>query len=167
MANLEHDDLTSSQVHEPKHITINGTNASGRVITNSSSTSGESEYRRLSLSDIDDLDVWITGYEVDSTAAEDTMFIAPIDGTLEEVSLVISDALVTADNVYSIDINGTTPTPNSVTATQVGSASGDVFSVSLTSNNGVIAGDTITITSNGGNTDANVNVWFMLKFRSV
>ena len=129
MADLQHDALTSADVHEPKNITINGVGASGKVITNSSSTPNISEYRKLALADIDTVDVYVTGNERDSTIAEQTYFVAPVSGTLIEVSAVISDPLVTADNIYTVDVAGVAPTPSTLTVTQAGSAQGDVTSI--------------------------------------
>ena len=165
MADLEHDVLTTSEVHEPKHITGNGTAASGKVITNSSTVAGTSEYRSLKSGDITEVDVYIGGYERDSTIAEDTLFIIPVNGTLVNVSAVISDALVTGDNVYTIDINGTAPTPSTLTVVQAGSATGDIATVTLTANNGVTAGTAVKLSNNGGNSDAAVGTWFQLRFR--
>lgn len=58
MANLEHDSLGSSQVHEPKHITSAGTGDSGKVITPSGTTAGTSELRTLLLSEISTSEGW-------------------------------------------------------------------------------------------------------------
>ncbi len=53
MADLQHTDLTTLQVHEPKHITGGVTTDTGKVITSSSSVNGESEFRQLAVADID------------------------------------------------------------------------------------------------------------------
>ena len=165
MADLQHDVLTTAQVHEPKHITGGSTGDSGKVITNSASVAGQSEYRLLKSSDISETDVFITGYERDSTLAEETFFICPVNGTIETISLVISDALVTADNIYTIDIAGLAPTPLTLTAIQAGSAKGDIFTVTMITGTAVNSGDVIKLTSSGGNTDAAVGIWFQLEFR--
>ena len=165
MADLEHDTLTTSEVHEPKHITGNGTSSSGKVITNSGSVAGQSEYRSLTSGDITEVDVYIGGFERDSTIAEDTFFICPVNGELEDISAIISDPLATGDNVYTIDINGTAPTPSTLTVVQAGSASGDITTVTLTASGSVTAGIPIKLSNNGGNSDAAVGTWFQLRFR--
>ena len=53
MADLEHTTLTTIQVHEPKHLTGALTTDTGKVITSSSSVNGQSEYRKLSVEDLD------------------------------------------------------------------------------------------------------------------
>lgn len=52
MADIDHTGLTSSQVHEPKHITDATTSDNGKVITPSSSTDGESSLESLEGTDI-------------------------------------------------------------------------------------------------------------------
>jgi hypothetical protein len=53
MAAIQHINMTSAQVHEPKHISTSLTSQSGMVITPSSSTAGTSELRRLTAQDLD------------------------------------------------------------------------------------------------------------------
>ncbi len=165
MADLQHTALTSAQVHEPKHITSNGTGQSGQVITNSSSTAAVSEYRKLKASEIEEFDVYLTGYDADSSAAEDTFFVMPVNGTITNIRSVISDALVTADNVYTITVDGGATTPNTLTVTQSGSAQGDVDEVTITAGGEVSAGSILRLANNGGNSDANVRTWFTVTVR--
>lgn len=49
---VDHRFLSSSEVHEPKHISLATTANSGEVITPSSSNNGQSVLRRLSVSDL-------------------------------------------------------------------------------------------------------------------
>ena len=50
---VQHVSIQSVNCHEPKHITTATTGDSGKVITASGSTNGESEFRVLTIDDID------------------------------------------------------------------------------------------------------------------
>lgn len=50
---VEHVDISSSQCHEPKHISVASTADTGKVITASSSVNGTSEFRKLTFNDLD------------------------------------------------------------------------------------------------------------------
>ena len=52
MATVAHVDIEDADCHEPKHITSATTADSGKVITASSSSNGESQFRLLTTSDI-------------------------------------------------------------------------------------------------------------------
>ncbi len=54
MPSLQHSEMLSAQVHEPKHITSSDTSDSGKVVTPSSSVAGTSVLRRLGLQDLED-----------------------------------------------------------------------------------------------------------------
>lgn len=165
MADLQHTALTSAQVHEPKHITSNGVGTSGQVITNSSTTAAQSEYRRLKSSDLVEFDIYLNALDQDSSQAEDTYLVSPFAGVVTDVRSVISDALVTADNVYTITVDGNATTPSTLTVAQSGSAPGDVDHVAITSGGEVIEGGIIRLANNGGNSDANVRTWFTVTVR--
>lgn len=165
MANIQHSALTSSSVHEPKHITDNGQGASGRVITNSSTTANVSEYRRLNLSDIDQVDEIITFTHPDATSTETHYIVSPIQGIITSVFAVIDNPVVGADLVYTLQSGGSNITPALLTFELASSAIGDVRSNVITSNNTLLAGSTIEITGNGGNTDPNVSTSFSFTIR--
>ena len=162
MADLQHTALTSTQVHEPKHITANGTAQSGQVITNSSSTAATSEYRKLDMAEVTGVQEFITHIHPDSTSTETHYLVSPIVGTLLEVRTVIDAALTGADNVYTVAVDGVNVTPATLTITQAASAAGDVDTLTVTAGGTLTAGSTIEITGNGGNTAAAASTYFVL-----
>ncbi len=103
----------------------------------------------------------ISATDPDPTAASVTYFVVPEGGTVSSINSVISGALATGDNVYTISIAGGSPTPTTHTITQSGSAAGDVDTTTITAGGAVNAGDIITLTSNGGNSAA-INVNFTI-----
>lgn len=52
MADIQHADLPNNLLHEPLHILPATIADSGKVITSSSTTNGESDYRKLTVADI-------------------------------------------------------------------------------------------------------------------
>lgn len=165
MANLQHDALTSAQVHEPKHITLNGTGASGKVITNSSVTPNVSEYRYLTMNDLDNVEEVLLVLERDSSVLRTHYIAAPFSGTVISWVAVIDAALVTGANTYELQIDGATVTGTPITF-PVGGAPGDQRSASASGANTFASGDNIMIvcTANG-NTDATVDTRFTIIVR--
>lgn len=148
MANLQHSTLPSASVHEPKHITINGTSSSGKVITNSSSTSATSEYRRLAQSDIDNLEVvWMV--PSNTTIASDTLYIpATFNGEITNITGVTDLAFATGANTYrllidGIEVTGSSHTFNTTAGT--GGTAGDTVSASPSAANSFNDGAVITL----------------------
>lgn len=165
MANAEHTDLTSASVHEPKHITNNGTGASGQVITNSSTVNATSEYRSLVLGDLNEVEEFITFTHPDGTSTETHFLVSPVAGTLRSVRAIIDNPVVTADLVYTFAVNGTNLTPATMTFTLAGTAQGESQELVFSSGNTLAAGDSIEIDGNGGNTDATVSTYFVFTIR--
>jgi hypothetical protein len=165
MADVQHTNFTHATVHEPKHISIGGTGDTGKVITNSSSTAGQSEYRRLNAqSDLDGVEVVVSLREIDASVAKTLFFPAPINGVLTQITAVIDNPLVTADNIYTILVNGGATTPATMTIPFTGSAVGDVITVNISAGGGISIGQNVSLANNGGNSDATVDITFALTF---
>lgn len=165
MADLQHDNLTSSGVHEPKHITSGIQSDSGKVITNDSTTAGQSEYRVLTSTDITEQDYYVTLFEPDSSVAESQFIVVPATGVVTEIRSVISDPLVTADNIYTFTVDGNATIPATLTVTQAASAGGDVDLITVTSGGSIPVGGVIEIANNGGNSDTAVHTHFVITIR--
>lgn len=165
MADIQHSSMPHSGVHEPKHISINGTGASGQVITNSSSTSGTSEYRRLNQSDISGVDQTIEMLEIDSTSIKTSYWNAPFTGTVEELRVVVSEALTTSSNTWEVQIEGTPVVGTPVTIAS-GGAAGDNDFGTATADKTFLAGDNVTVIGTTiGNADASVDSRFIITVR--
>jgi len=158
MANIQHSTLTHAQVHEPRWIGINGTGSTGKVITNSSSTAGISEYRKLTFSDLDQKDLFFDVYEIAATTAKTLYWPCAFSGTILNWIVVIEKPLVTAGNTYELRINGVTVTGSPVVF-PVGGTAGDQRTATASAANSFVTGNNIQIVGTAvGNTDATVNV---------
>lgn len=162
---LQHSSLQHSNVHEPKHISINGTGQSGQVITNSSSTAGQSEYRRLNMSDINNVDELITGLEIDSTTTQTHYFEMPFAGTVQSWRVIVNNALATGSNTHELRINNTQVTGTPITIAS-GGAAGDSGSATATGANTFSAGDELTVVGTTiSNTDTSVDTRYIITVR--
>lgn len=166
MANLQHSTLPSASVHEPKHITINGVSASGKVITNSGSTASESEYRFLTRADIQELQENWHVLEIDASVAQTHYIPTLISGDIVQWGATVNSAITTAANSYQLNIDGVAVTGSGITLNTTvgtGGAAGDQVNATPSALNSFTAGQSITITHTAtGNTDANVDVRFVL-----
>lgn len=166
MATLQHSTLPSSSVHEPKHISINGSSASGKVITNHSSTSGISEYRNLVMSEISNVQEVLQVLETDASVSQTHYMAAPFNGDVKSFSAVVNTAVTTSTNTYGLEIDGITVTGSALSITVTpgtGGTAGDVVTVTPSAAFSFTAGQTISIISSAtGNTDANLDVRFQL-----
>ena len=88
-----------------------------------------------------------------ATGTNTGFIVVPFTGKVKAIYTTTSAALTTADEVLSFAVSGGT-SMGDITITQSGSAAGDVDSLAVTANNAVVAGDTIDVTTDGGNTTA-------------
>jgi hypothetical protein len=83
----------------------------------------------------------------DVAAASSVNFIAPIDATRLEVVTMLSGALAGGDATLTVSKNGTNLSPT-IVITSSGSALGDIDSATFVT--GIVKGDRITVTTDGG-----------------
>lgn len=173
MANLQHDTLPSASVHEPKHISLNSTSATGNVITNSSSVASTSEYRRLVQQDIDELEqLWIV-LELDASVAQTHYIPATYAGTIEKWAGIITGTAViaTGSNTYELQIDGVQVTSSPITFTTgvgTGGAAGDIVKATATSANVFAEDAEITVVNTAANnTDANCDIRFVIACKRI
>lgn len=165
MADIQHSSFQHADVHEPRHITLNGTSASGQVITNSASTAQESEYRRLELQDLEQVTEIFSMFERDGSVAQTHYFAAPYTGVIEEWSLVVDNPLVTGSNTWEVRINGVQVTGTPITIAAAGSA-GEVAQANASGASSFSKGDTIEVVGTTiTNTDATVDTRFVITAR--
>jgi hypothetical protein len=161
MANVQHSAFTHADVHEPRHISLNGASASGKVITNSS-TAGESEYRRLAQADLLDLEALLTVEEFTSTTAQTHYIPMDFDGTIVQWIAVVNNALVTASNTYELRIDGVQVTSSPITFAISGAAGDQQSAVAPGAHTFTSGANTEVVGTTIGNTDATVATRFMI-----
>jgi hypothetical protein len=170
MPDLTHSTLASASVHEPKHITTNGTSASGSVITSSSSTSGISEYRRLKQTDLDDLEVLWQIQEFDGAAAAQTHYIpATFGGEIINIDGIVNIAVAGGTNSYKMTIDGVdvTGSAHSFTTTAgSGGTAGDIISATPSAANAFNDGSVITLENTAkANTETALDIRWVITCR--
>ena len=110
--------------------------------------------------------VCLTYNGLSSKASDATVarFAAPVAGTITLVQTVLNGALATGDATFTTAIGGTGVTGGVVTATQSGSAAGDIDSATPTALNTVAVGDLITVTGGGASTaTATANIQVLIR----
>lgn len=150
MANLEHSTLTTSQVHEPKHITSASTGDTGKVITPSSTSGGTSELRYLVESEITSKKDYLQTTLTDISTASSVYIVAPFAGTITKIYTALQGAIITADSVITVSIGGVAVTGGTVTVAFTASAAGDIDSATPSAANTFTEGQLIRIQTDGG-----------------
>lgn len=167
MANLQHSTLPSAAVHEPKWITLNGPASNGFVLTNDGSTSGISQYRRLTRADILELRETNHVLETDASVAQTHYVPTMYPAQIIRVSAIVNSAITTAANMYELQIDGTPVTGSSITLSTApgsGGTPGDIVSANPSAANTFVADQVLTVVNTSlGNTDAGVNIRFAIQ----
>lgn len=166
MADIQHSTLPSASVHEPKHITINGTSASGKVITNSGSVTGVSEYRFLDQNDITGLRESFLVLEIDSSVQQTHYIAMPYNGDIVYFQATPNSAYAGGTNTYELQIGGVSVTGSQLSVTPTpgtGGTAGDIVAATPSAANTANQGDSLTIvcTANA-QTDATVDTRFTI-----
>lgn len=107
----------------------------------------------------------ITMDKISSKASDAEVFryVPSFAGNITKLYSVLNAALATGDATFQAKINGTNVTNGLITATQSGSAAGDVDVATPTAANAFVAGDVISITGGGASTaTATANVTLQL-----
>lgn len=95
--------------------------------------------------------------------AEVVRFVPSFAGSITKFYSVLNAALATGNATLTLAINGNAVTNGAITATQAGSAAGDVDVATPTAANTFEAGDVITVTAGGASTaDATANLTLQL-----
>lgn len=166
MADLQHDNVPSSSVHEPKHITLNSTSATGNVITNSSSTTAESEYRRLTQLDLDDLEVLWMIQEFDGSVQQTHYLPATFSGDITSWSGIVNISVAGGSNTYELQIGGVQVTSSPITFTTgsgTGGDAGDIVSATTTAAFSFVNDSEITIVNTSkANTETALDIRFVI-----
>ncbi len=166
MADLQHSTLAHAAVHEPRHITINSQAATGNVITNSSSTTAISEYRRLTKLDIDELEVLWQLQEFDGSVQQTHYIPATFRGDIIGISGIVNIAVATGSNTYELRINGTPVTSSShtfTTSSGTGGDAGDIVSATPSAANTFVTTDVITLVNTStANTETALDIRWVI-----
>jgi len=164
MANVEHNAMTGSSLHEPKGV---ASASVGKVYVADGAGSGT--WEKVTASSIDTSTIKnlnlipITYTFTDISTASSQWVTTPLAGNIQGISSVLHGAITGADATISFEIGGVAVTSGNLTITQAGSAAGDVDTSTPSALNILTANQAIEIISDGGSTGAvNLTVTFLL-----
>ena len=135
MANVNHSTLTDPYLHEPKGVYAAAAN---KVYVSDGSNSGA--WTALGL---------VISGTIDDVSAAATVYVPiPFAGTISKVVTVLEGAITNTDATITVK-NSSAASMGTLTITQLGSAAGDVDTLSPSSNNTVSANSYITVETDG------------------
>jgi hypothetical protein len=146
-----HSALTGSELHENKGAAAASDNTVASV------TSGATVWRKVNTDMLDTSVIFDTNKQVlqavidDVSTAETVYVYFPFDCTVTNVDTVLQAAITTADSIITLKNNGGT-TMDTITVAYTGSAAGDIDTAIALANNTFIAGERMSIATDGGST---------------
>jgi hypothetical protein len=156
-------------VHEPRHISINSQAASGKVITNSSSTTAISEYRKLTQADIEGLEVLWQVQEFDGSIQQTHYIPSTFAGTVEQIKGIVNIAVAGGTNTYELQIDGiqVTGSPHSFTTVAgSGGTAGDIVTVNPSAANIVAIDSVVTLVNTStANTETALDIRWIITLK--
>ena len=164
MANVQHNALTGSELHEPKGV--DSASVDTVYVTDGA---GSGAHQKIETDQIDTASIFgINTYYttvVLSDVSSASSVLAPIQDAslLESISTILGGALSGSDASISFTRNGSDSLGSAITVTAGGSAEGDQDSFTPSQNADISANGYIKITSDGGSTNA-VPLYVSLKF---
>jgi len=139
MADVEHSTIASANCHEPKHISTASTSDTGKVITPSSTTSGESELRQLNLDDFDHSNCHHISIHIIANSSADAITIAG-DTTLHTSADFNAITRFTEDTVNAKQGFSFNPSTGEITCNLDGTYKGDLWLAVSSDTNSTLIG---------------------------
>lgn len=93
--------------------------------------------------------IYLTVDMTDVSAPSTSYLPSPVAGTISKVSVILANAITSANSVITTKIGSTAVTGGAITVAYSGSAAGSVFSATPTAANTVAVGDNINFTTDG------------------
>lgn len=143
-----HSALTGSELHENKGVSTAGDD------TVATAASGATVWQKVNEDMIDTSSIFTTNRMVlqatitDVSTAETVYIPMPFNCTVDDVYTVLQNSITTADAVVTCR-NHTGNSMGTLTIAYSGSAAGDVDTLSPTANNSFIAGERMSIETDG------------------
>lgn len=153
MANTAHEDLTGSDLHEPKGIA-----AAAASTIYVAGGSGSGTFKKITTSEVNtsslkNVNLVFVTYTIDdiSTAASHWM-VPGIAGDVKQITSVLHAAITGSDAALTFEIGGVAITNSALTVTQSGSAAGDVDASTPSGAKTITAAQPVEIITDGGST---------------
>lgn len=153
MANTQHKNITEADLHEPKGVSTASVDTVYVADGAGSGAWAQAPYHYI-----------VQDRLTDVSTASSNYAMSPVSGVIDKIYTVIEGVPTVADATVTFYINGVAITNSTITITVSGAAAGDVDSSTPTANNTVVAGDKLTVTSDGASTTAVVmKVFYRIK----
>jgi hypothetical protein len=159
MANVQHKNLTTTELHEPKSADSAAANTVYVFNGSGSGTAQKITPTQIATS-VKNVNIHTLNYDFeDISTAASKWLVVPFAGDVQKIWSVLHTVITGANCGFTFEIGGTAITNSAITITQSGSAVGDVDSSTPTGANTFTAGQPIEIISDGASSGA-VNVTF-------
>jgi len=159
MANVQHKNLTTTELHEPKSADSAAANTVYVFNGSGSGTAQKIAPSQIATS-VNNVNIHTLNYDFeDISTAASKWLVVPFAGDVQKIWSVLHTVITGANCGFTFEIGGTAITNSAITLTQSGSAVGDVDSSTPTGAKTFTAGQPIEIISDGASTGA-VNVTF-------
>lgn len=146
-----HSTLTGSDLHENKGVAAASNN------TVATASGGATVWQKVNANMVDTSSIFntnswaVTAFIADIGTAQNVYVPIPFACTLSRVDTILGGAITTANSTLTLTKNGAS-SMGTITITQVGSAEGDLDSLSPVSNNTFVQGDYVKIANDGNST---------------
>ena len=150
MANVQHNTMTGSDLHEPKGV--GSASANTLYVANGS---GSGTWQKVSTTEvgtsIKNVNKVVLNITLDDlSTAESHYIVSPIAGDIEKIWTVIDGAIATGNVIITAKIETTPVTNGAVTINYSGSSAGTVDFIIPTGAKTVTAGQAIELAGDGG-----------------
>lgn len=145
MADVEHKNLTGSDLHECKGA---ATAPAGALLR--AQGDGTALFEAV-VPELKAANRISFNAKIEDISNPSSTFVAsPLAGNIISVIVVLQGAITTANSIVTAKINGVAVSGLSVTITQAGSAAGSTFSGTPSGNNTIAAGQALEVITDGG-----------------
>ena len=159
MANVQHKNLTTTELHEPKSADSAAANTVYVFNGSGSGTAQKITPTQIATS-VKNVNLHTLNYDFeDISTAASKWLVVPFAGDVQKIWSVLHGAISSVNCGFTFEIGGTAITNSAITIAYSGSAAGVVDFSSPTGANTFTAGLPIEIISNGASTNA-VNATF-------
>lgn len=150
---IEHSAIADPHIHEPKGAA--GAVSGAVYVANGSGSGTWINAKNLNR-------IVLTVRIPDISTADSVWVATPLAGKLIGVFVTLDAAITVANSNVSVEIAGVSVTPTSLVITQAASAPGSTFSMTVTANNTLTAGQVLEVITDGASTTASEAVVTLL-----
>jgi len=158
-----HKDLTGADLHEPK-----GASSASINTTYFSDGAGSGTWRKVGLSDLSSailgVNTFYLSVKLDDISTASSVFVPIVDdSSIVSATIVLGGAITSSDATLSFTRTDGSSLGSTITIPESGSAAGDSFSFTATTNQAIASSGFVKIETDGASTNV-ASVFITLKF---